>query len=259
MRHAFHVLLVMTALVALRQPLDAQACAGHQFTANSQSSSSYIRYCVTDNGNITSIISPFDFPQVGSPEGNPYDEGYGLCQESPIAEYHDYYTWTSGNWDPAIILSSSSSVIKISRRTADGNWTLVQTISKIAATGSIKIVMALTNNQSVEKVAYLLRFVDTYELGFAVRGGSLNSAWRLWPPSQLHYGLELLNAAKSPFAYRQGFVKDALTIPNPCDFAAGTDADGFQADQVDRHLLYVYAGPVPAKGTRTVTLNYRVM
>jgi hypothetical protein len=235
--------------VGLRQSLDAQACP-HLFTANSQSSSSYIQYCVSDNGNITSIISPFNHPQIISLG----IEGYGICQESPIAEYHDYFTDTSPNWDPAEILSSSGSSIKVSRTTADGNWTLVQTISKVAATGSIKLLMALTNNQPVDRVAYLLRFAD---LGFSTAfGASLNSAWGWSTGGSVHYGLQLFNAAKSPFGYRQGFIRPVLSGPNACDFAAGTVSDGI-LQSINAGILYVYVGSVPAHGTRTVTLNYR--
>jgi hypothetical protein len=256
MKHAALLLLVVAAVVMLRQPLEAQGCP-HQFTANSQSSSSYIQYCVSDNGNITSIISPFNRQQIITLG----IEGYGLCQESPVAEYHDYFTDTSPNWDPAQILSSSSSSIKISRTTADGNWTLVQTISKVTATGSIKLLMALTNNQSVDRLAYLLRAVDTfYSSSSSLSGASVNSAWT-WDTnpyaSYANYRLQLFNGAKSPFGYRHGFVRPWSSYgPNACDFAAGTRASGF-LDSSPGNILYVYVGPVPAHGTRTVTLNYR--
>jgi hypothetical protein len=256
MKHAALLLLVVAAIVGLRQPLDAQACP-HLFTANSQSSSSYIQYCVTDNGNIISISTPFNRSQI-----NMGSEGYGLCQESPIAEYHDYFFDASPTWDAAQTLSSSSSSIKISRTTADGNWTLVQTISKVAATGSIKLLMALTNNQSVDRVAYLLRFADTddaYYGSFAsTLGASLNSAWTsdTSTTNVFHYGLQLFNAAKSPFGYRQGFVRPDSGAPNSCDFAAGTASRGILTYSPGG-ILYVYVGPVPAHGTRTVTLNYR--
>jgi len=253
MKHAVLLLLVVAAVVALRQPLAAQTCP-HLFTANSQSSSSYIQYCVTDNGNITSITTPFNRLQSAAPPS----EGYGLCQESPIAEYHDYFSEASANWNPAQVLSSSSSSIKISRTTADGNWTLVQTISKVTPTGSIKVLMALTNNQSVDRVAYLLRFTDLTLLNSSVLGASVNSAWS-WQASTnaFYYGLQLSNAAKSPFAYRKGFVRPSTLGPNACDFASGADPDNILEGTLTGSIVYVYVGPVPAHGTRTVTLNYR--
>jgi hypothetical protein len=255
MKHAALLLLVVAAVVVSRQPLDAQACP-HLFTANSQSSSSYIQYCVSDNGNITAITTPFNHLQSAAPPS----EGYGLCQESPIAEYHDYFSEASANWSPAQVLSSSSGSIRISRTTADGNWTLVQTISKVTATGSIKLLMSLTNNQSVDRVAYLLRFTDLTLLSSSLLGASLNSAWT-WDTSasSFHYGLELFSAAKSAFGYRQGFVRRSFSGPNACDFAAGTDSHGVLdgASSSVGSIIYVYVGSVPAHGTRTVTLNYR--
>jgi hypothetical protein len=209
---------------------------------------------VSDNGNITSITTPFNRLQSAAPPS----EGYGLCQESPIAEYHDYFSEASANWSPAQVLSSSSSSIKISRTTADGNWTLVQTISKVTATGSIKLEMALTNNQSVDRVAYLLRFTDLSLLSSSVLGASVNGAWT-WDTltGTFHYGFQLFNAAKSPFDYRQGFVRRSFLGPNACDFAAGTASTGILNGIYTASILYVYVGPVPAHGTRTVTLNYR--
>jgi hypothetical protein len=254
MKYVACALLFVAAVVALAEPVSAQPCP-HPFTANPQSSSSYIQYCVMDNGNITSITTPFSVPLIGS-----FGEGYGICQESPIAEYHDYFSDASANWNAAQVLSVSGSSIKIARSTADGNWTLVQTISKVGATGSIKIVMALTNNQAVAKVAYLLRYANSFRPDEGMRGGaSLNSAWT-WTIEQgtPHYGLELANAAKSPFSYRQGFISPSF-LPNTCDFAAATAPSGETPLFTNHHFFmwYVYAGTVPAHGTRTVTLNYR--
>jgi hypothetical protein len=148
---------------------DAPDSRGHVFTAGSGDNS--ILYCVTDTGNITTIETPISHPMISS------SEGYGLCQESPIVEYHDYAVSDSGNWQSPQIVSLTKSVIKISRTTSDGNWTLVQTISKVAATASIKVVIALTNNQSVDKVAYLLRFADIAHQPSTRSGASLESAW----------------------------------------------------------------------------------
>ena len=253
MRHIACALFLVAAVVALAEPVSAQPCP-HSFTANPQSSSSYIQYCVTDNGNITSLTTPFNVPLLGS-----FGEGYGICQESPIIEYHDYFSDASANWNPAEVLSVSASSVKISRSTADGHWTLVQTISKVGATGSIKIVMALTNNQAVAKVAYLLRYANSFRPVVMRGGASLNSAWT-WTLEQgtPHYGVELANAAKSPFSYRQGFVSPSLW-PNTCDFAAQSSLSG-DTQVFSNHnffMWYVYAGTVPAHGTRTVTLNYR--
>jgi hypothetical protein len=235
---------------------NAPDSCGHVFTAGSGDNS--ILYCVTDTGNITTIETPITHPMIGAG-----GEGYGLCQESPAAEYHDYAANWSNNWNYPQIVTLTKSVIKISRTTSDGNWTLVQTISKIAATASIKVVMALTNNQSVDKVAYLLRFADidpNYANHSVTAGGaSLESAWS-WDATDysFHYGLQLLNSSKSPFSYRQGFVYFSNPGPNACDFAAGSASAGFAGDnQINVSVSYTYAGVVPAHQTLTVTMNYR--
>jgi hypothetical protein len=90
----------------------------------------------------------------------PGGEGYGICNESPAQNYTDYATGDTGNWNAGTVLSSNSSSVKIVRSTGDGNWTLTQTITKVPATSSIKVVMALKNNQAVAKVVYLVRYAD---------------------------------------------------------------------------------------------------
>jgi hypothetical protein len=235
---------------------DAPDSCPHAFTVGANNNS--ILYCVTDTGAITTIETPIGHSMIGAG-----GEGYGLCQESPAAEYHDYAaTWTN-NWNYPQIVTLTKSVIKISRTTSDGNWTLVQTISKVAANASIKVVMALTNNQSVDKVAYLLRFADidpNYADHYhSVGGASLESAWS-WDATgySSHYGLQLLNSSKSPFSYQQGFVYFDNTVSNACNFADRSASAGFaSADDINVSVGYVYAGVVPAHQTLTVTLTYR--
>jgi hypothetical protein len=238
----------------------APAACPHLFTAGSSTSSTFIQYCVTDVGAITSVQTPFGHFHMGIG-----GEGYGLCQESPAVEYHDYAATWSDNWDLPQILSLTSGAIKISRTISDGNWTLVQMISKIAATGSIKIVMALTNNQSVDKVAYLVRFADVNPDGNALypqaAGASVQSAFAWSPdPRTLHYGLQLENTGKWT-GYQQGFVQSIYSGPNACAFAFNAFsqsvyvAPGMQDKNTS--LVYAYVGAVPALKTITVTLNYR--
>jgi hypothetical protein len=236
---------------------DAPVSCTHLFTVNPSSSNAFMQYCVTDNGNISSIETPFGHFHL-SGQG----EGYGICQESPATEYHDYAIGgATSNWGAAHIVSVSKSVIKISRSTGDGNWTLMQTISKVAATGSIKIVMALTNNQTVDKVAYLVRFADVdpdeRQISNALGGGSLQSAFALHntPGDPFHYGLQLQNAGQRS-GYQEGFVQRVATGPNACAFAFNADVSGI-AGNIDISLVYAYVGPVPAHQTVTVTLNYR--
>ena len=239
---------------------DAPHSCAHLFTSGASSSNTFIQYCVTDVGAITSIQTPFGHFHIG-----PGGEGYGLCQESPAVEYHDYAATWSDNWNFPQIVSKSNSAIKISRTTSDGNWTLVQTISKVAATGSIKVVMALTNNQNVDKVAYLIRFADVDIDGITdgegeAAGASLQSAWA-WhddPSSAFHYGLQLENTGKMPFSYQQGFVRLAPTGPNACDFAAFSQPYGFYfTGSQNLSIVYAYVGAVASHQTLTVTMTYR--
>jgi hypothetical protein len=247
---------------AAQEPVNAPVgVCDHLFSAGDPATNNSMFYCVSNNGNIGQIDIPYGYSQVGSTGG----EGYGLCQESPPTEYHDYLVDYSYNWKDAKVLSLSTASIKISRTTSDGNWTLVQTITKIPATASIKVVMSLTNHQAVDKVVYLVRFVDVdpagAHIGGSYAGASLQSAWN-WlvnpNPGSFHWGLQLINATKSPFTYQQGFARPVDTGPNACDFAGGSDPSGFVAGGNDgTSIAYAYAGVVGAKKTVTVTLNYR--
>lgn len=238
---------------------DAPDACPHLFTAGTSSSSTFIQYCVTDVGAITSIQTPFGHFHIGAG-----GEGYGLCQESPAVEYHDYAATWSTNWNFPQILTLNGSLIKISRTTSDGNWTLVQTISKVAATGSIKIVMALTNNQSVDKVAYLVRFADAepdgHKIDHYAMGAGFQSAFA-WSKLDFHYGLQLENTGKWT-AYQQGFIQSISSGPNACAFAFNSvSTSAFISDDFmgrsDGSILYTYADTVPAHGTKTVTMTYR--
>jgi len=229
----------------------------HLFTSGKSSSNASLQYCVADDGMITSIQAPFGHSHLGD-----QGEGYGFCQESPAVEYHDYAAGDSGNWNPAQVVSVNGSSIKISRSTSDGNWILAQTISKVPLTGSIKIVMALTNNQPVAKVAYLVRFAHVNPDGSNgyVTGSSLQSAFA-WNASSakhsLDYGLQLANAGQWS-GYQQAFIQATTAGPNACAFAFNALPHGLrQAPHGDTSFLYAYVDTVPAHGTKTVTLTYR--
>jgi hypothetical protein len=234
------------------------AACTHLFTAGASTSNGFIQYCVTDNGNISSIQTPFGHFHLGA-----QGEGYGVCQESPATEYHDYISDASANWGTAQLVSLTSTAIKISRTTADGNWTLVQTITKVPATGAIKIVMVLTNNQAVAKVAYLVRFADVdpdgYRVHDVVAGASLQSAfsWSAYSQnSPYFYGLQLQNTGAWN-AYQQGFVQPIPNGPNACAFAYNASISGAVLNFGDSSILYAYVGTVAAHKSMTVTMNYR--
>jgi hypothetical protein len=199
---------------------------------------------------------PLDIPSLGD-----QGEGYGLCQESPAVEYHDFAAGDSGNWNPAQVVSVSGSSIKISRSTSDGNWTLLQTISTLPLTGAIKVVMALTNHQSVAKVAYLVRFAhvnpdgrNSYETGASLESAF---AWNAYAGTwSLYHGLQLANAGAWS-GYQQAFIQDSTTAPNACAFAYNAYPFGVDGPNDNTSLVYAYVGTVPAHGTKTVTMTYR--
>jgi hypothetical protein len=134
--------------------LATTSCA-YNFTTGS--GNNFLKYCVTVNGNIAVIQGPSGVSLVAVTEG----EGYGICNESPAQNYTDYGESGTGNWHPSSLLSRTSSSVQIARTTSDGHWTLTQTVTQ-TITPSIKVVMALRNNQSVQKVAYLVRYAEPF-------------------------------------------------------------------------------------------------
>jgi hypothetical protein len=213
----------------------------------------YLGYYVTIKCNILEIQTPFGISMLG-----PNGEGYGICNESPAQNYYDYGVNDTGNWQTATVLSQSSSSIKIARTTTDGNWTLTQTISKVPSTFTIKVVMALKNNQSTAHVVYLVRFADAepaFTAGnFNIAVGGLTRALaRTFQPDP-NYGLELSNAGAIPFSYWQGFAQSVNTGPNACAFAFNEAPRNFSSKAGSIEM--VYAGTIGAGQTKTVTLSY---
>jgi len=241
---------------AVASGAQAPAC-DHLFTANS-SSNAFIRYCVSDRGTITSIETPAGHFHIGA-----QGEGYGFCQQDPVpgTAYYEFLNVNSGNLNPPTILSANDSSIKISRSTTDGNWTFVQTIAKDATAGSAKIQMALSNNQAVDRVAYLIRFVDAdpdsaRSFG-AGTGASLQSAfaWEFAVGGDgINRGLVLENVGAWT-QFQQGYARLQPDPPNPCDFANHASASGVGIS--DTSLVYAYVGTVKAHKTATVNLRYR--
>lgn len=234
----------------------ATTTCSYNFTV--RSTHSFLRYCVTENGNIQAIETPAGHRHLGQS-----GEGYGVCQESPAIEYHDYATEDSGNWNPAVMVSHTSSSVKIARTTSDGHWTLTQTISKSSGPPSIKVVMALKNNRDVAATAYLVRYADVAPDGIVVShmGATANMAFGFYhdpddPPPR--YGLLLENAGKQTFGYWQSLYQDGGVGPNPCAWAF-RGRQGFGEYVIFGGLIMAYAGPVPALGTKTATMIYRGM
>ena len=228
----------------------AWATTSCAYNFSSGSGNTYLNYCVTMNGNIPLIKTPLGVQLMG-PDG----EGYGVCNESPAQNYTDYGVSGTGNWNPATLLSHTSSSVEIARTTSDGHWTLTQTIA-LTHTPSITVVMALRNNQSVQKVAYLVRFADPLPPGVAdyTYVGGLDGALG-WDAPQ--YGLLLQNVGTPPFEFWQGYVQTVTTGPNACAFAFNEANLNEVVGVPPGSIEMAYVGPVPAGGTKTVTLTYR--
>jgi len=251
-------LTVFLVVISCALPLPAQQAQAGIITCNfiftSGANNTYLRYCVSGYGNILTIQTPFGHVHIGGG-----GEGYGLCQESPAVEYHNYGIDDTGNWASPVVSSTSTSV-KIVRSTLDGNWTLTQTITQAAKTSSITIVMALTNHQAVGKVAYLLRYAGVEADGQAANtlGATHNGAfaWSMSPANTIppFYGLQLQNVGTPPFGFWQGYAQTVPTGPNACAFAFN-DSGGYFLGTGS--LVMAYVGAVPAHGTKTITLTYR--
>jgi hypothetical protein len=252
--------VLTTCLLLICWALPAHATTNCSYDFASGSGNTYLSYCVTANGNILEIVTPFGQSMLGA-----NGEGYGICDQNVgPANYTDYGVSDTGNWGSATVLSHSSSSVKIARTTADGHWTLTQTITKVPATSSIKVVMALTNNQAVSDVAYLVRFADAEPPSqYAIWFGGLNSALGRTYQLDPNYGLQLSNAGVLQFSYWQGFAQQVTTGPNACAFAfnEGQGQGGHNYwDDVGHppgSIEMVYVGTVPAGLTKTATLSYR--
>jgi hypothetical protein len=250
---------VFLMFISVAPPSHAQTTTcSYNFTTGS--GNTYLSYCVTVNGNILEIQTPFGQNMLGT-----NGEGYGICNESPAQNYTDYGVSDTGNWQNAIIVSHSATLVKIERTTADGNWTLTQAITKVPATSStnasIKVVMALKNNQSTAHVAYLVRFADaepvpTGGTSFDIWIGGLNSALAATVQPDPNYGLQLSNVGVPQLSFWQGYAQAVNTGPNACAFAFNEAFANLGSGTSGLSIVYAYVGTVPAGQTKAVTLSY---
>jgi hypothetical protein len=244
-------LLAICCAIQVEQASATTTCA-YNFSTGSNNPNGYLTYCVTANGNIQQIETPYGQSQLG-----PGGEGYGICNESPAQNYTDYGIGDTGNWNAATVLRNSASSVKIARTTSDGNWTLTQTITVVPLSASspqsINVVMALKNNQAVAKVAYLVRYAEVCPLGACITdyGATLNSTFGYYPA---YYGLQLQNVGTPQFGYWQAIAQTVPQGPNACAFAYN-DSGGYFYGQGSNVMAYVT--DVPAHGTKTATMTYR--
>lgn len=145
-----------TAHAAPHSPFATSACS---FNFTSGASDSFLKYCVTANGNITQLETPQGHEHIAVEAAG---EGYGICDLIPFVSYVDYADFgDSGNWGPSSVINQSGKSVKIARTTSDGIWTLTQTISQVAGTSpSVKATMTLKNNSDQLRTVFLVRYAD---------------------------------------------------------------------------------------------------
>jgi hypothetical protein len=264
---------------------DADTCA-YTFT-NAGNGNSYMKFCVSANGNLISFQSPngIEYLELGT-----LSEGYGVCDVSTGAVYYDYADYGAAGFGAATTLSSSATSVKIARTTSDGAWTLTQTISKVAGTTPFaKIEMQLKNNSGVEKEAYLIRWADVDPFNAVSTGyfeesfdATYNSAWGYTNEYNYYngdyngYGLMIQNigyptttpagywgyeAANWYVNWSPGSYYDSSASPcNPFEYYAGpTTNNPSGTDEVDGSVLIWYVFDINKGKTATTYTRYVAM
>jgi hypothetical protein len=227
------------------------------FTFTSGSNVTALQFCVTANGNIAQLATPFarEHIAVGT-----VGEGYAICDVNASVGYEDYADFgDTGNWGPATVASQSATSVKIVRSTSDGNFTLTQTITQVASNQSVKIVMALKNNTSADRAIMLHRYADV-DVSFSTNNNfdatatsafGWNPALGVNPP----FGLMIQNAANTVGLTPVPFVQNVGSGPVACVPGSHAIFGGITA--TDGSIVMSYNGTIPKKATRTVTMIYK--
>jgi hypothetical protein len=247
--------------------LPASTTCSYSFTVPGNLNS-YLSFCVTENGNIVSLQSPngFDYIAQGT-----VGEGYGICDASTNAAYYDWAYADSGNWGAPVLVSNTTSAVKIARTTTDGLWTLTQTIAQQAGVQPYaKVTMAIKNNSTVEKTAYLTRYADV-DPGAAPNTDTVytesfdSTQYGVWgyaalnqPVGGVSVGLMLKEIGGPnpyvPYGFN-GLAMNTSAAPDPCNPVA--NYAGYQAS-VDGSVAMVWTLIIPAKKSTTVSAKYEV-
>lgn len=240
---------------APRSPFSTAECS---FTFTSGANNTFLKYCVTANGNIAQLETPLAaehiaFAAVG--------EGYGICDFADRSSYTDYAGFgDSGNWGPASVVSQNTKSVKIARTTSDGVWTLTQTITQVVAgtAPSVKIAMTLKNNTTVIRRGNLLRYadVDAGSQPLNNLGATKNDAFG-WNSGAL-FGLMLQNVGTaSAFPNYQGFAQNTPSGPDPCTPLANVVPAPQTA--TDGSVLMLYRFEIAGGKSVTATVAYKGM
>ncbi|PYX31966.1 MAG: hypothetical protein DMG80_09215 [Acidobacteria bacterium] len=228
------------------------------FTFTGGAQNTFLRYCVTDGGNILGLESPQGHFLV--PDNR---EGYGICDEGTGVSYFDYGAFgASSNWGPVNVVSHSAKSVKMTRNTSDGIWTLTQTFTLIAGTTPmVKNVMTLKNNTAASRLAFLLRYADTDIDGDVSNNlDATNESASSWnsvsTPNEnaTAHGLMLQNVGIARVTH-QALAQNTPSGPNPCNpFAVFPQAP---LVQVDGSIALIYQAFVGGGTSAIATIGYR--
>jgi hypothetical protein len=234
------------------------------YTFTSGSTATYLQFCVTVNGNMVEFQSPLNIEQIRQGDAG---EGYGICDLSTETSYYDYAdNGDSGNWKAPTTVTHTATMVKIERTTSDGLWTLTQTITSMPGMSpAAKVLMALKNNSSSSKFAYLYRYADV-DPGQAADtdtsfnedfDGTLNSAWGyLGYGNTDDYGL-MIQAVGNPTPTSVGNERGGYaltTVPtNACDPFTDVESPLLNADG---RTMYLWSFSLIKEQTASVTSRY---
>ena len=234
---------------------DATSCV---YTFTSGSAETYMKYCVTTNGNIVSFQSPSGIEHIKSTTSS---DGYGLCDGGAAREYYDWAgAGASGNWGKATLVTQTATEVKIARTTSDGVWTLTQTITQTAgASPYAKIEMQFKNNSAVAKGGFFMRWADVNADNSTINNldSTALSAWGYRPAtneiSYVPYGLLLQNLGVATVEH-SGYALNSNKPPDVCEPALNANGT---LTATDGSIMMLYAfGGLGKNQTATMNLKY---
>ena len=241
------------ALAAVISPLATSTCA-YNFTSGT--GDTFVKYCVTVNGNISQLETPQGHEHIAV---GAFGEGYNVCDDSshPSVGYFDYADFgDSGTWGAPTLLSQTATSVKIARTSTNGIWTLTQTITDVASTGAINITMTVKNNSTIDRFASLIRYADVDADGTFLN--SLDETPRTafgWQPSNwgvFNSGLQIQNVGTTPIQHA------AVSHNSPAGPTCTQPANVGTQTQVDGSIVMIYfLGTVPKGKSVSVTAAYK--
>ena len=247
--------MTASAQAAIQSSMATPVCS-YNFSFGSGDSA--LNYCVTVNGNITSIETPEAHQNVAVEQA----EGYGLCDQTTGVSYSDFAGFgDSGNWGPPSLISQTATAVKIARTTTDGVWTLTQVITQVTGTlPHIRIAMTLKNNTAVPRNALLLRYLDADVDQVVLNSTDANrmgaAEWNsidMVSPDQA-VGLMLQTVGDHLFAH-QALVQTVYYPPDPCNaFAHRSTAELIYTDA---SMVMTFQPLVGAHSSVTANMMYQ--